>query len=545
MTEGCPGRCSTRSATSSRSRTAWGTGRATSTTVAVRRPPLGAFGTPAPSTAAIGPPPTPSVTLVALFAPGVAAVVVAVLLPEPGLVPGHERQPGHPLRALPEVQVRHEQPDRPTVLDRQRAAVEVPDHPGLAPGDVLERQVRGVTGLRRCHHEVRLGGGASRLQERVDADPREPGVELRPGGDAVDGTAGLRRGQPMRLVPGPGGRGLHPAVDGHAPRLRRDPRRGLGREHRPVGTDVVLPGWQAGVALPAAAEESAGSSWHDVASRRLRGTGRGAGTHSNGRQQRRVPLRELDHSAYAWPQPVARPSVVTVVTVTDSGQRRTPKAAKTNSVVKKVVMAVSGIVMLLFLIAHMIGNLHVFQGAASFNDYSHWLREVGEPALPPRTLLTIIEIVLVVSVVAHMWAAISLWRQAKRARPERYVTKKSVAQSYASRTMRWGGVIIALFVVYHILDLTFGAANPAGTDATPYEKLIASFQNPIATTVYVVTLILLGMHLRHGIWSATQTLGQSNRRRGRTGHARAIVFAPLLIAGSLVVPAAVVFGLVD
>jgi succinate dehydrogenase / fumarate reductase cytochrome b subunit len=234
-----------------------------------------------------------------------------------------------------------------------------------------------------------------------------------------------------------------------------------------------------------------------------------------------------------------------VVTVTDSAQRRTPKAAKTNSVFKKVVMAVSGIIMLLFLIAHMIGNLHVFQGARSFNHYSEWLRTVGEPALPPRTLLTLIEIVLVVSVVAHMWSAISLWRQAKRARPERYVTKKSVAQSYASRTMRWGGVIIALFVVYHILDLTFGAANPAGTDATPYEKLIASFQNPIATTVYVVTLILLGMHLRHGIWSATQTLGQSNRRRERTVNGFAIAFATLLIAGYLVVPAAVVFGLVD
>ncbi|MFL6095496.1 MAG: succinate dehydrogenase cytochrome b subunit [Blastococcus sp.] len=234
-----------------------------------------------------------------------------------------------------------------------------------------------------------------------------------------------------------------------------------------------------------------------------------------------------------------------MVTVTDSAQRRTPKAAKTNSVFKKVVMAVSGIIMVLFLIAHMIGNLHAFQGAKSFNHYSAWLRTVGEPALPPRTLLTTIEIVLVVSVVAHMWAAFSLWRQAKRARPERYVTKKSVAQSYASRTMRWGGVIIALFVVYHILDLTFGAANPAGTDATPYEKLIASFQNPIATTVYVVTLILLGMHLRHGIWSATQTLGQSNRRRERTVNGFAIAFATLLIAGYLVVPAAVVFGFVD
>lgn len=233
-----------------------------------------------------------------------------------------------------------------------------------------------------------------------------------------------------------------------------------------------------------------------------------------------------------------------VVTVTHAG-RRSPKVTKTVSVFKKVVMAVSGIIMLLFLIAHMIGNLHVFQGAASFNDYSEWLRSFGEPALPPRTLLTAIEVVLVVSVVAHMWAAITLWRQAKRARPEAYVTKKAVAQTYASRTMRWGGVIIAGFIVYHILDLTFGVANPDGTDSTPYDRLVASFQNPIATTVYVITLILLGMHLRHGIWSATQTLGQSNRRRERTVNAGATGFAVLLIAGYLVVPAAVVFGLVD
>ena len=132
----------------------------------------------------------------------------------------------------------------------------------------------------------------------------------------------------------------------------------------------------------------------------------------------RAALHELSHPVFAWPQARQGPSFVCVVTVTDSGQRRTPKAAKTNSVFKKVVMAVTGIIMVLFLIAHMIGNLHVFQGAESFNHYSEWLRTVGEPALPPRTLLTTIEIVLLVSVFAHMWAAISLWRQAKRARPQ-------------------------------------------------------------------------------------------------------------------------------
>jgi succinate dehydrogenase / fumarate reductase, cytochrome b subunit len=233
-----------------------------------------------------------------------------------------------------------------------------------------------------------------------------------------------------------------------------------------------------------------------------------------------------------------------VVTVTHSGQRRTPKAAKTNSVFKKVVMAVSGIVMLLYLIAHVVGNLKVFAGRESFNSYSEWIRTVGEPAVPNQTVLTIVRIVLIVAVVAHFWAAVSLWRQAKRARPQAYVTKKAVAQSYASRTMRWGGVIVLLFIVWHILDLTTGTVNPEG-DASPYDRLVASFSNPFSTAFYVLALILLGMHLRHGIWSATQTLGQSNKRRERTVNAFAIAFSTALIAGFLLVPFSVLFGLVD
>ncbi|MCA0144431.1 succinate dehydrogenase cytochrome b subunit [Blastococcus sp. LR1] len=211
---------------------------------------------------------------------------------------------------------------------------------------------------------------------------------------------------------------------------------------------------------------------------------------------------------------------------------------------KKAVMAISGIVMVLYLIAHMIGNLKVFTGAESFNHYSEWIRTIGTPAVPEQTTLWIIRIALLVAVVAHFWAAVSLWRQAKRARPERYVTKKAVAQSYASRTMRWGGVIVLLFIVYHILDLTTGTVNPDG-DASPYDRLVASFSNPFVTAFYVISLVLLGMHLRHGIWSATQTLGQSNRRRERTVNAFAIVFSTVLIAGFLIVPFSVLFGLVD
>jgi succinate dehydrogenase / fumarate reductase cytochrome b subunit len=234
-----------------------------------------------------------------------------------------------------------------------------------------------------------------------------------------------------------------------------------------------------------------------------------------------------------------------VVTVTDSTQRRTPKAAKTSSVFKKVVMAISGIILVLYLIAHMIGNLKAFSGAEDFNHYSEWLRTIGNPALPGATALWLIRVVLLVAVLAHMWAAVSLWRQAKRARPQAYVTKKSVAQSYASRTMRWGGVIILAFIIFHILDLTLGAVNAEGRDGEPFDRMLASFQNPVVTAFYAISVILVGMHLRHGIWSATQTLGQSNRRREVTVNYAATAIATVLTIGFLLPPFSILFGLID
>jgi succinate dehydrogenase / fumarate reductase, cytochrome b subunit len=208
-------------------------------------------------------------------------------------------------------------------------------------------------------------------------------------------------------------------------------------------------------------------------------------------------------------------------------------------------MAVSGIILVLYLIAHLVGNLKVFQGPESFNGYAGFLRTVGAPALPAQSVLWFARIVLLAAVVAHIWAAVSLWRQARAARPVRYVTKKAVQQSYASRTLRWGGVIIALFIIWHILDLTTGTVNSAGYESTPYDRLIASFSNPFVTAFYVVALVLLGFHLRHGLWSAAQTLGQSNRRRERLLNTSATVFSFVLIGGYLVIPAAVLLGIVE
>lgn len=205
-------------------------------------------------------------------------------------------------------------------------------------------------------------------------------------------------------------------------------------------------------------------------------------------------------------------------------------------------MAVTGGILVLFLIAHMAGNLKVFLGASDFNHYAEWLRTIGEPAVPRRGLLSAVEVVLAVSVILHMWSAVSLARTARRARPVGYAAKKkSHAQGYAVHTMRWGGVIIALYLVWHLLDLTFGAVNPLGRNATPYEKVVADFapSHWYVTLFYVVAVVMVGLHLRHGIRSAARTLGLAGAR-GYDLLAAAVSI--LLVAGFLAVPIAVSFG---
>jgi len=208
-----------------------------------------------------------------------------------------------------------------------------------------------------------------------------------------------------------------------------------------------------------------------------------------------------------------------------------------SSVGKKAVMAASGVVMLHFLIGHMIGNLKVFAGRTEFNHYAAWLRTVGEPALPRRVFLGLLELVLTLCVVAHVVTAAQLWRRSRRARPIGYAKRPP---TYATQTMRWGGVIVALFVVYHLLDLTFRVANPLGRRADPYDNLIASFREWPVTLFYVLALLAVGLHIRHGIASALLTLGWNVS----VGKAISTATAVVLTVGFLSVPLAVLIGLV-
>jgi len=214
------------------------------------------------------------------------------------------------------------------------------------------------------------------------------------------------------------------------------------------------------------------------------------------------------------------------------------------SVGKKSLMAVTGGIFLLYVIAHMIGNLKVFFGIETFDAYSQHLREIGEAIAGYEGVLWMIRVVLLASVVLHMWAAFSLWAKARKARPIGYQHRQSWQGSYAARTMRWGGVIIALFVIWHILDLTTGTVNPLGGDESAYMKLVASFDRWYVALFYVLAVVALGFHIRHGLWSAIQTFGANSALKQNALKTFAFVVAAVITVGFAIVPLSVMFGLV-
>lgn len=233
--------------------------------------------------------------------------------------------------------------------------------------------------------------------------------------------------------------------------------------------------------------------------------------------------------------------------VTPAGRRA---AALRSTVALKVAMAISGLIMVLFLLAHMYGNLKVFSGQAAFDDYAHHLRTVGEPFLPYAGALWILRVVLAVSVLNHLYAAIALWRRARAATAgrggRRYESTKArtgVQRTYASFTMRWGGVTVALFIVYHLLHLSTNTIHPGGASMSPYMRLVNGFQIWWVVLSYAIALIAVGFHLRHGFWSAFATLGvNTSVRRRRHLNAAAMVVALVITIGFLIVPFAVLFG---
>ncbi|WP_374777229.1 succinate dehydrogenase [Streptomyces sp. NBC_01310] len=211
---------------------------------------------------------------------------------------------------------------------------------------------------------------------------------------------------------------------------------------------------------------------------------------------------------------------------------------------KKIVMAVSGLIMLGYLVAHMLGNLKIFFGSDEFNGYAHWLRTLGAPLLHHEWALWIVRVVLLVAVVAHAVSAYQLSRRDIKARPVKYAHKRRRA-SYATRTMRWGGIILGLFIVWHLLDLTTLTLNERAWAGHPYENVLATFSTWYGNTIYIVAMAAVGLHVRHGFWSAAQTLGAGSARRDRTLKVLANGLALVLFAGFVAVPVAVMTGVVN
>ena len=236
----------------------------------------------------------------------------------------------------------------------------------------------------------------------------------------------------------------------------------------------------------------------------------------------------------------------TVLNVSTTSLVKGARASR-STVALKLLMAVSGLIFIGFVLVHMYGNLKAFSGHDAFNEYAHHLRTFGEPMLPHEGLLWIIRVVLLLSLVVHVYAAVTLWRRAKRARTTPYVMKKHTGATFASRLMRWGGVTLLLFIVWHLLNFTVGKVNVTGGPTNdPYNLLVDSFDTWWLTLIYLVAMAMLGAHLHHGIWSAVQTLGFAGNAAARAFWKKIAFSVALIISvGFSLVPIFVLVGVIS
>ena len=206
---------------------------------------------------------------------------------------------------------------------------------------------------------------------------------------------------------------------------------------------------------------------------------------------------------------------------------------------KKVVMAVTGAIMFLFVIGHMAGNLQIFEGPAKLNAYGHFLHSIGELLWPVR-------IVLLLAVGLHITATVQLALLKKKARPVGYSRKEAIASSYASRTMYWSGPIVLAFVIFHLLQFTAGYIHPESQfiEGDVYHNVVAGFQVWWVSIWYIFSVSLLGLHLRHGIWSMFQSLGFNHPRHTPILKSAAIVIAVVIVLGYISIPISVLLGIV-
>ncbi|GAA1899109.1 succinate dehydrogenase cytochrome b subunit [Lapillicoccus jejuensis] len=219
--------------------------------------------------------------------------------------------------------------------------------------------------------------------------------------------------------------------------------------------------------------------------------------------------------------------------------------ARRTTIAMKMVMATTGIVFVLFVLAHMYGNLKMFGGQAAYDEYAHHLRTLAEPIAPYSGVLWVLRVVLLGSLVAHVYSAFYLWSRAQSARSTRYQVKKAVASTLSAKFMRWGGVTLLLFIVFHILQFTTQTINVNGQYDSPYRRYVSAFQPGVwwVFVIYALAMVALAMHIRHGVWSASQTLGwtgsaTARRRANLAGY----VLATVVSLGFILPPIFVLVG---
>jgi succinate dehydrogenase / fumarate reductase cytochrome b subunit len=215
-----------------------------------------------------------------------------------------------------------------------------------------------------------------------------------------------------------------------------------------------------------------------------------------------------------------------------------------SSIGKKAVMAVTGVFLFGWILLHMLGNLKVYLGPEHYNAYAQFLITMGAPLLPNKTALIVVRTLLLIAVFFHIDSAVRLTLMNQAARPVAYRQRQYPAASYASRTMRWGGVIILLFVFYHLGHLTFGKFHPDFVENDVYHNFVTGFQVWWASAIYIVANLALGLHLYHGLWSMFNSLGLNHPKLESAKRIFATAFALIITLGNISFPVAVLIGVV-
>ncbi len=211
---------------------------------------------------------------------------------------------------------------------------------------------------------------------------------------------------------------------------------------------------------------------------------------------------------------------------------------------KKIVMAVTGVLLVGFVVAHMAGNLKMYAGQEKMDHYGEFLREFAAPVLGHGGFLWVARAILLLAVAAHIRSAILLTRQSQAARDVGYKVTTRRESNYASLSMRWGGVFLAAFIVLHILHFTTGHIHPTFEHGAPYANVVAGFTVWWTAALYILAMIPLGLHLYHGTWSMLQTLGANHPRYNHLRRKIALAVALIVVVGNISFPVAVLTGLI-